>query len=50
MGFDWRTPGLIREEIQRDKLRGRAGMKTWVFGKRLEKRQRVGEMLERDKG
>lgn len=38
MGFDWRTPGyLIREEIRRDKLRGRAGMKAWVFGKRLEK-------------
>lgn len=37
MGFDWRTPGLIREEIWRDKLRGRAGMKAWVFGKRLEK-------------
>lgn len=36
MGFDWRTPGyLIREEIRRDKLRGRAGMKE--FGKRLEK-------------
>lgn len=40
MGFDWKTPGyLIREEIRRDKLRGRAGMKAWVFGKRLEKKR-----------
>lgn len=36
MGVGWRTPGyLIREELQRNKLRGRAGRRAWGFEKRL---------------
>jgi len=31
-----RTPGyMIREELQRDKLRVRAGRRAWGFAKRL---------------
>jgi hypothetical protein len=36
MGVSWRTPGyMIREELQRDKLRGRAGRRAWGFEERL---------------
>lgn len=36
-GLDRRVPGyLVREEIQREKLRERAGKRTWEFEKRLE--------------
>ncbi|KMQ86830.1 hypothetical protein RF55_14087 [Lasius niger] len=37
VGADWRTPGyLIREELKRDKLRGRAARRAWNFEKKLE--------------
>jgi len=36
MGVGWRVPGyMIREELQRDKLRGRAGRRAWGFEERL---------------
>lgn len=36
-GLDSRTPGyLIREEVERDKLRERAGRRAWRFERRLE--------------
>lgn len=35
--MDGKTPGyLVREEVQREKLRGRAGRKAWGFKRRLE--------------
>lgn len=35
--MNWRTPGyMIREEMQRNKLRGRAARRAWNFEKRLE--------------
>ncbi|XP_024883827.1 uncharacterized protein LOC112462336 [Temnothorax curvispinosus] len=37
LGADVRTPWyLMREELQREKLRGRAGMRAWRFEKKLE--------------
>lgn len=37
MGVEGRTPGyLVREELQREKLRGRAGKRAWKFEERLE--------------
>jgi len=37
LGVDRRTPGyLVREEFQREKLRGRAGRRVWGFERRLE--------------
>lgn len=37
LGVDWRTPAyMIREEVQRDKLRVRTGKRAWNFEKRLE--------------
>ncbi|EZA50331.1 hypothetical protein X777_11275 [Ooceraea biroi] len=40
LGVDSRTPGyLVREELQRDKLRGRAGKRAWGFERRLEERR-----------
>jgi len=36
MGVGWRVPGyMIKEELQRDKLRGRAGRRAWGFEERL---------------
>jgi len=36
--MDWRTPGyMMRKEVQRDLLRGRAGQRVWRFEKRLER-------------
>jgi len=36
MGVSWRSPGyMIRDELQRDKLRVRAGRSAWGFEKRL---------------
>jgi len=36
MGVSWRVPGyMIREEFQRDKLRGRAGRRAWGFEERM---------------
>jgi len=38
LGVDWRTPGyMVREEVQRDLLRGRAGQRAWRFEERLER-------------
>ncbi|EZA48221.1 hypothetical protein X777_14227 [Ooceraea biroi] len=37
MGVERQTPGyLIREEVQRDLLKGRAGMRAWKYEKKLE--------------
>lgn len=37
LGVDRGTPGyLVREELQREKLRGRTGRRAWRFEKRLE--------------
>ncbi|XP_067217103.1 LINE-1 retrotransposable element ORF2 protein [Linepithema humile] len=37
LGVEARTPGyLVREELQREKLRGRAGRRAWRFEKRLD--------------
>jgi len=37
LDVDRGTPGyLVREELQREKLRGRAGRRAWGFEKRLE--------------
>ncbi|XP_024875959.1 trichohyalin-like, partial [Temnothorax curvispinosus] len=37
LGANVRTPWyLVREELQREKLRGRAGMRAWRFEKKLE--------------
>jgi len=36
LGVNWRTPGyMIREELQREKLRTRAGRRAWKFEERL---------------
>lgn len=38
LGVERETPGyMVREEIQREKLRGRAGNRAWGFEKRLER-------------
>lgn len=42
LGVDWRTPGyMIREETQRELLRGRAELRAWGFEDRLESRKGV---------
>jgi len=52
MGVGWRVPGyMIREELQRDKLRGRAGRRAWRFEERLAEGKRsefFEEVLEGD--
>lgn len=55
LGVEGRTPGyLVREELQREKLRGRAGRRAWRFEERLEEgrgsdiaRKCLEEMKER---
>lgn len=55
LGVDGRTPGyLIRKELQRDKVEGRAGRRAWNFEERLEEgkgsilaRKCLGEMRKR---
>jgi len=43
---DRKTPGyLVREELRREKLKGRAGRRAWEFEKRLE--QGMGNELAR---
>ncbi|KMQ85710.1 hypothetical protein RF55_15573 [Lasius niger] len=43
LGVDWRTPWyMIREEMQRDKLRGRAARRASNFEKELEEGKRGG--------
>lgn len=37
LGIDRNTPGyMVREELQREMLRGRVGMKTWGYERKLE--------------
>jgi hypothetical protein len=54
LGVDGRTPGyMVREELQREKLRGRAGRRAWSFEKRLEEgkgSELARECLEEMKG
>jgi len=55
LGLEWKTPGyMIREEIDRWMMRGRAGKRAWKFEKRLEEgrgsaiaRKCLREMKER---
>ena len=40
LGVDWCTPGyMVREELQRDMLKGRAGMRAWNYERKLEEGQ-----------
>ena len=40
LGVDWCTPGyLVREELQRDRLKGRAGLRAWGYERKLEEGQ-----------
>lgn len=44
MGVERHVPGyLLREELQRDKLRGRVGMRAWKYERKLEE-GRGGEL------
>ena len=46
LGVNWRTPEyLVREELQRDKLRSRMGRRAWNYEKKLEEGK--GEGLAR---
>lgn len=37
LGVDGMTPGyMIREELQREKIKGRAGRRAWKYEKRLK--------------
>ena len=37
MGVDRSTPGyMVREELQREKLKGRAGLRAWRYERKLE--------------
>lgn len=37
LGMDNKTPEyMVREELQRDKIKGRAGTRTWGFERRME--------------
>lgn len=49
MGLERRTPGyMVRKELQREKLRTRAGRRTWGFEERLREREEAaGEGLAR---
>lgn len=47
LGVDRRTPGyLVREELQREKIKERAGRRAWGFKKRLEE-GKGGELARR---
>lgn len=47
IGVERCTPGyLVREELQREKLRSRAGMKAWGYEKKLEE-GKGGELARR---
>ncbi|KYN20693.1 hypothetical protein ALC57_06952 [Trachymyrmex cornetzi] len=49
LGVERRTPGyLVREELQREKLRAKAGKRAWAFEERLRRGDgsREGEKLE----
>lgn len=36
LGVNWRTPGyLVKKELTREKLRGKAGLRVWSFEQRL---------------
>ncbi|XP_024868138.1 golgin subfamily A member 6-like protein 6 [Temnothorax curvispinosus] len=54
-GLNWRTPGyMVRDEVEREKMRGRASKRAWKFEKKLEEgngggiaRKCLEEMKER---
>lgn len=50
--MDQRTPGhLVRERLQRKKLKERAGKRAWDFEKRLEEeKESDGEDVEENEG
>lgn len=51
MGVGWHVPGyLLREELQRDKLRGRAGMRTWSYERKLEEGREGGNEKQSEGG
>lgn len=40
MGVEEKTPGyLVKEKLQQNKLKGKAGRRAWTFEERLEKRE-----------
>ena len=40
LGVQWRTPGyLVRQELQREMLKGRTGMRAWEYERKLEEGQ-----------
>lgn len=40
LGVETETPrNMVKEEVQRDKLRGRAGSRAWGYEKRLEREE-----------
>ena len=55
--MDWRTPGyMIREEVERDKMRTRAGRRAWKYDEKLRKgegseiaRECLKEIKERER-
>lgn len=50
MGVDRRTPGYIKEKLQREKLRERAGIRALKCEERLkEKKQNSTKARERNK-
>lgn len=47
LGVDRRTPGyMIREEMQREKMRKRAGKRAWEYKRRIEEK-REGTLIRR---
>lgn len=47
LGVDRRTPGyLVREELQREKIKERAGRRAWGFERRLEE-GKGGELVRK---
>lgn len=51
MGVGRHVPGyLLREELQRDKLRGRAGMRTWSYERKLEEGREGGNEKQSEGG
>lgn len=48
VGLERSVPGyMIREELQRDKLEGKAGLRAWSYEKRLEEGGGGGELARR---
>ncbi|XP_071650744.1 uncharacterized protein [Temnothorax longispinosus] len=47
LGVNWRTPGyMVRDELEREKMRSRASKRTWKFERKLEE-DRGGEIARK---